>query len=76
MYYVSVRNLQFHAYSKLNSCLGNEITLLECSTHVSSSVLGIIMNVRIEKVSTIIVSYSATATIRGSISYRLPFDYL
>ena len=33
MYYALVRNLQFHAYSRLNVCLGNEITLLKYVTH-------------------------------------------
>ena len=29
MYYVLVRNLQFHAYSKINLRLGNEVMLLK-----------------------------------------------
>ena len=34
MYYVLVRNLQFHAYSKLNSRLGNENNTSKSSSHV------------------------------------------
>ena len=74
--YALVRNLQIHAYSKLNSCLGNEITHLKCSLHVSSNALGIITYAQFKRrlVTTILVNYFATATIRGSISYRLPFE--
>ena len=42
IYYAFVMNLQFQAYSKLSLCLGNEITHLKCSLHVSSNAPGII----------------------------------